>query len=157
MTEQLDIVATGPAPKVPWFRRRPPEELAGFLRRMWWVGHAQLFISAATALIGVVSTAITIAIVAGLLDPYFYAVLTFGVWMLAFALPFLTSGIALRVVAVVLSDIDRPVGRIILGVVYVIAIAVVSVLIVFACTLVEVSVLSALLSDIQNTFAPTIH
>ncbi|KQX07701.1 hypothetical protein ASC59_08195 [Leifsonia sp. Root1293] len=124
---------------------------------MWWVGHAQLFISAGAAAIGVVSTVVTVTMIAGRLEPSFYWTLTFGAWMLAYALPFLTSGIALRAAAVALAEIDRPSGRIILGIVYVITIAVVSVIFVFACTLAQIWVLWPITTWIQSSIEPSMY
>ncbi|KQQ94192.1 hypothetical protein ASF62_08620 [Leifsonia sp. Leaf325] len=124
---------------------------------MWWVGHAQLFISAGAAVIGFASTIITIAMIAGRLEPSFYGVLTFGAWMLAFALPFLTSGIALRAASIALAEIDRPTGRVILGIMYVVTIAVVSVLFVFACTLAQIWLLWPITTWIQSSMGPSVY
>jgi hypothetical protein len=70
--------------KVRWFRRRPPAGMPTFARRVWWAGHAQLFLAPAAAVVG------AFLLLGG--DVAFL----WGALLISMAPPFVTSGLMLR-------------------------------------------------------------
>jgi hypothetical protein len=93
----VDSIRSGEkSPTVRWWRRRPTADASAFVRRVWWVGQAQLYIAPAALLIGLllfVPSAVSAQ--AASAGPWIA-----GMILIATALPFAGSGLALRAWAV---------------------------------------------------------
>jgi len=77
------------APRVRWYRKRPPAGMPPFARRVWWAGHGQLFVGAALAVLGPLLFGLGVAVPTG-------ATAGTGVLLFAMAAPFACSGLMLR-------------------------------------------------------------
>ena len=76
--------------RVPWYRRRPPQGMPRFARRVWWAGHGQLFVGA-----GVLAASVVVWAV-GLTDHDLRALTFYAIIGLAMVAPFICSGLMLR-------------------------------------------------------------
>ena len=102
----LVVTDTAPtvAPRVRWWRRRPPARMTSLARGVWWTGHAQLFISVAVLILGPLSLLTARLLATGEVAGWIGAC---GWLATAMALPFAMSGAMLRAYGSAMNGVTR--------------------------------------------------